>query len=146
MHYDIDDKPIPEEVLYINNPLITTMAEGGISANDNIRVYVPMDLNHSSILQELSAVYELLGSPNEENEIDFFFLTNKIIQKLEIYDRIWVIQDSKNIIRMKREGTLHSQKGMSLAREIIAYLKKDEGLADAFPFETIEQLKEEWEL
>lgn len=165
MHYDIDDKPIPEEALYINDPFMTTMvepyclvsdyqmaqsaktkAEGGILPNDNIRVYVPMDLNHSNILKELSAVYELLGSPNEENELDFFFLTNKIMQKLEIYDQIWVTQDPENTIRMKREGIFHSQKGMALVKEIIAYLEKDEGLADMFPFEIINQLKEEWEL
>lgn len=55
-------------------------------------------------------------------------------------------QDPENTIRMKREGIFHSQKGMALVKEIIAYLEKDEGLADMFPFEIINQLKEEWEL
>ncbi len=164
MHHDIDNKPIPERVLYVNDPLITTIAEpystvsdlqiaksaknkaeGGILPNDTIRVYAPMDLNHSSILQELYAVYDLLGSPNEDNEMDFFFLINKIIQKLEIYDQIWVVRDLKNTICMKKSNIVHSQQGMALVKEIIAYLEKDEGLANTFPFEIIDQLKEEWE-
>ena len=63
MHHNLDIHPIPEKVLYINEMDFLepnyyelkeqikkatsgkTIAQGGILPDDNVRIYVPMDLN-----------------------------------------------------------------------------------------------------
>ena len=63
MHHKLDIHPIPEEVLYVNDLLLAgkvpyetkddmekavtgkKKSEGGILPDDNVRIYVPMDLN-----------------------------------------------------------------------------------------------------
>ena len=63
MHHNLDIHPIPEEVLYINDMDLLepnyyelkeqikkaasgkTIEQGGILPDDNVRIYVPMDLN-----------------------------------------------------------------------------------------------------
>ena len=67
MHHNLDIHPIPEEVLYINEMDFLepnyyelkeqikkaasgkTIAQGGILPDDNVRIYVPMDLNADKI-------------------------------------------------------------------------------------------------
>ena len=72
MHHDLDIHPIPEKVLYINDLSIADTAfgyettkqhqkaltgkihsDGGILADDNVRIYVPLDLNADQILSRL---------------------------------------------------------------------------------------------
>lgn len=91
-------------------------------------------------------LHGMLGSPDDDNELNYAVLTDKIIQKLEIYDQIWAARDVKNTVRMENSGVLHSKRGVDLAQEIIDFLEEDEGCAVIFPYETIERLKEEWEL
>ena len=112
MHHDLDIKPIPEKVLYVNDLTMGTIAEpystireyeiaktgkkqaeGGILPDDNVRIYVPMDINHSIIMQELRILYAMLGSPDDKNETNIATLTDKVIQKLEIYDQVWAVRD-----------------------------------------------------
>ena len=69
MHHDLDIHPIPEKVLYINDLTIAdtaayyetrkqhqkaltgeNRANGGILPDDNVRIYVPLDLNANQIL------------------------------------------------------------------------------------------------
>ena len=45
-----------------------TISEGGILPEDNVRIYVLMDLNADNIMQQLNMVYLMLKSPDEENE------------------------------------------------------------------------------
>ena len=165
MHHDLDITPIPEKVLYVNDPIMGTIAEpyntiddyemaktgktkaeGGVLPDDNIRIYVPMDLNGSIIMRELHMLYGILGSPDEGNELDFDVLTDKIIEKLEIYDQVWVARDAKNAVCMENSGLLHSKRGIALAQKIIDFLEEDEGCAETFPYETIDRLREEWDL
>ena len=86
MHHDLDIHPIPEKVLYINELELLapdnyltyeeyekaltgkTISEGGILPEDNVRIYVLMDLNADNIMQQLNMVYLMLKSPDEENE------------------------------------------------------------------------------
>ena len=113
--------------------------------NENIILDVPMDLNSSVIMRELSTLYGMLGSPDYENEFNLAVLTDKIIQKLEIYDQVWVARDAGNTVQMEN-GIRHSKQGIALAQEIIEFLEEDEGCAETFPYETIERLSEEWNL
>lgn len=76
MHHDLDIHPIPEKVLYINELGIADTAcyydteeqhqkaltgrirtNGGILPDDNVRVYVPLDLNATQILNRLQQIY-----------------------------------------------------------------------------------------
>ena len=112
MHHDLDIHPIPEKVLYINDLTIAdtasyyetrkqyqkaltgeTRANGGILPDDNVRIYVPLDLNADQILHRLHQIYRIMGSPDDMNESDFCVETGKIIAQLEIYDQIWVARD-----------------------------------------------------
>ena len=165
LHHDLDITPIPDKVLYVNDPIMGTIAEpygtindyemaktgktqadGGILPDDNVRIYVPMDLNGFIIMQELYMLHGILGSPDDDNELNYAVLTDKIIQKLEIYDQIWAARDVKNTVRMEDSGVLHSKRGIDLAQEIIDFLEEDEGCAETFPYETIDRLREEWDL
>ena len=171
MHHDLEIKPIPENVLYVNDPFMGTIAEpyekinehemaktgktkeeGGILPDDNVRIYVPLDLNRSQIMQELCLLYGMLGSPGYSNEVNLAILTEKVIQKLEIYDQVWVARDAENAVQMKN-GIYHSKQGIALAQEIIdfmeedaEFLEEDEAQADTSPYEIIDRLKDEWGL
>jgi hypothetical protein len=97
-HNNLDIAIIPEKVLYINIPQFadSNALESGVydenqvdPAEDNIRIYVPLDLNHSSILRRLHHLYNILGEPDENNEMDFNYGVSRIFEQLDIYDRVW---------------------------------------------------------
>lgn len=86
MHYKLDVKPIPEKVLYINELDLSapvtyrtikdyekalenkTISNGVILPDDNVRIYVPMNLNAEEIMQRLELLYLAWGSQTEGNE------------------------------------------------------------------------------
>lgn len=149
MHHDLDIHPIPEKVLYINDLSIADTAfgyetkkqhqkaitgkihaNGGILADDNVRIYIPLDLNADQILSRLQQIYRVMGNPNDMNEMEFSCKVGKIISQLEIYDQVWVARDLKNAVRI--EERIHSTKGIELTKKIINVLMEDEGCAGNF--------------
>ena len=89
MHHDLDINPIPEKILYINELGIADTAfyydteeqhqkaltgkirtEGGILPDDNVRIYVPLDLNADQILNRLQQIYQVMESPDDMNELE----------------------------------------------------------------------------
>lgn len=95
-HHDLDPYPIPKEKrpLYINEPWLV---DGSIIRDlgdnkeperqeDNIRIYVPMDLNRKAILRRLDDIIMRYDEANEENESDFMFEVERLISQIEIYD------------------------------------------------------------
>ena len=161
MHHDLDIHPIPEKVLYINDLTIAdtapyyettkqyekaltgeTQAKGGILPDDNVRIYVPLDLNADQILCRLREIYRVMESPDDMNESDFWVETNKIVAQLEIYDQVWVARNLKDAVRIN--DNIHSPKGIQLAKEIIAILMEDEGCAESFPYNIIDELQAEF--
>jgi len=117
-HHDLDIKPVPEQVLYINEPDITgDFCGGGYSGQryvgravltkydgetasryaketpDHIRVYVPLDLSKRRILAYFQAVLNLFGRASEENESEFSSTIDQVITRLEIYDQIWFTRE-----------------------------------------------------
>ena len=140
MHHNLDIHPIPEEVLYINEMDFLepnyyelkeqikkaasgkTIAQGGILPDDNVRIYVPMDLNADKIMWRLY----------------------RIVAQLEIYDQVWVARDAAHTVQKSEGGVYHSQKGIELAKKIIEYLEENEGCAECFPYEIIDKLKDEF--
>ena len=86
MYHKLDIHPVPEEVLYINElslaenvPYETKqdmekavtgkcVRDSGILPDDNVRIYVPMDLNADIIMWQLYSLFGSLGYPSESNE------------------------------------------------------------------------------
>ena len=62
-----------------------------------------------------------------------------LISQIEIYDQIWFAR------HMPKEGE-HSEEAGALVKEFISHLEKiPDGCAECFPFDMIEELKEEYE-
>ncbi len=141
-HYSI---PMVELPLYVNEPWLIdkTLLEYPIhltpeEEDDNIRVYVPLDINKEAILRRLDSVIAHYGETNESNELDFRIDVGMILSQVEIYDQVWFMRN------MPGEGK-HSKEAISLIKEIIARLEAiPDGCAERFPFEDIEELKREY--
>lgn len=146
-HHRLDPYPMPKNKtpLYINEPWLIDKSLLEYSPNrepedkeDNVRIYIPMDLNRNAILRRLDTVIAQYGEANERNELDFRVDVNMIICQLEIYDQIWFVR------HMPPEGE-HSKEAIALAREIVVRLEEiPDGCAERFPFETIDELKQEY--
>lgn len=116
--------------------------EGGILPDDNVRIYVPMDLNADGIMWQLYDLYCSLGYPTESNEAAYYSGVRKIITQLEIYDQVWVARKVEESVQKENGGVRHSRKGIELAEKIINYLEEKEGTAECFPYDEIEELRE----
>ena len=117
-HHNLDIKPIPEQVLYINEPDITGMFCGSgpeymlnwerlygakpVGDNaawyaeqspDHVRVYVPLDLSKDCILAYFRAVLACFGRADERNEAAFSSSIEQVITRLEIYDQVWYVRE-----------------------------------------------------
>ena len=83
MHHKLDIYPIPKDVLYVNELSLAGKVpyetrddmkkaatgmiekEGGMLPDDNVRIYVPMDLNADIIMWQLYSLFGSLGHPSE---------------------------------------------------------------------------------
>ena len=102
MHHKLDIHPIPTDVLYVNElslagkaPYKTkqdmdkaltgrTKSNGGILPDDNVRIYVPMDLNADIIMRQLYSLHSTLGCSTERNESAYCSGDGKVISKSTI--------------------------------------------------------------
>lgn len=81
-----------------------TIAQGGILPDDNVRIYVPMDLNADKIMWRLYRIYMALDDPDYHNELEFSTAVGIIVSQLEIYDQVWVVRDAAHAVqKMKVE-------------------------------------------
>ncbi len=146
--HTLDPYPIPKDKtpLYINEPgLIDRTVSDEFSRGtpdeikeDNVRVYIPMDLNREAILRRLDHVIARYEEANEDNEWRFQSDVEQIIAQIEIYDQIWYVR------HMPAEGK-HSAEAIELVKEFIARLEDiPDGCAECFPFEMIEGLSAEY--
>lgn len=157
MSLKIEKKPIPEDVSYVNDLGLATSLlpyehakaltgktkkEGGILPDDNFRIYVPLDLNSEVIMHELYTLFSTLGFVSESNEFSYSLGTDRVLRLLEIYDQAWVEKEKIGNKAMKA----HSEHGKVLAEEIVEYLLENEGCAECFPYDEVEELKKEYSL
>ena len=144
-HHNLDIAPVPESVLYVNEPeladrtIVDSVLYDDTVYQDHIRVYVPLDISREAILRRIQCIYNRLGSPSWENESDFISEIGGIISQLEIYDQIW-------FARQGDFGNGHSKYATMLADELIKVLEEDEGCAEMFPYEVISELKVEYKI
>ena len=101
-HHDLDVYPVPKEKkpLYVNEPWMLDDSNYEFSwgkrepenEDDNIRIYVPLDINRRAILRRLDRLIMRYGEANEKNETDFCFDVNMLLSQVEIYDQIWYVR------------------------------------------------------
>ena len=103
-----------------------------------------MDLSADSIMGQLYSLYSSLGSPTENNELGYCAGVRKVISQLEIYDQVWAARKAAETVQKKDGGERHSLQGIELAKRIVKYLEDNEGTAELFPYEEIEDLREEF--
>lgn len=148
-HHKLDPYPIHKDKtpLYINEPWIIdkTLLEYELhiepeEEDDNIRTYIPLDLNRKAILRRLDRVIAHYEEANEANEMEFDSDVTMILFQIEIYDQVWYVR------HMPEEGK-HSAEAVSLVKEVIQRLESiPDGCAECFPFDTIDELKREYDL
>ena len=143
-HHSLDVKPIPESVLYINEPELADITaydaytdNAPDAAADNVRVYVPLDLNRAAIIRGLTEVFIRYGEPTEDNEFALATAVQQIIAQLEIYDQVWYTREGS-----PEDG--HSQRGIQVVKDMIKILEDNEGCGETFPYDVIEKLREEY--
>ena len=146
-HHRLDPYPIPKDrtPLFVNEPYLIDKTLLNIPIqrdpelqDDNVRIYIPMDLNHDAILRRLRNLIYQYGETTEENELSFRTDVYMIVSQLEIYDQLWYVR------HMPENGN-HSLEGQKLAADMIALLEAiPDGCAEMFPFELIDELKEEY--
>lgn len=129
-----DEKKIVNDLRYttLNNPydLVSDYKKalsGEILPDDNVRVYVPMDINADSILGELSFIHSMLGPATERNEYSYQFFVSKVLSKLSIYCEYQGIDKTRELVK-----------------EIISCLWSMEGLCEEFPYTEIRELEEKY--
>ena len=142
-HHDIDIYPRPKEQapLYVNEPWIVdgSLLEGVTGEanlpDDNIRVYVPLDLSKSVILLRLKMIIAKYGEASESNEIDFSREVRQLVYQIELYDQIWT----------ERNFADGRAKVADFVKEFVEMLEQiPEGSAEHFPSDLIEELKEDY--
>ena len=106
--------------------------------DDNIRVYLPMDICKSAILRRLADVISRYGPATEANEMDFSYDVDTLISQIEIYDQVWFVRHCPKHDR-------HSAEAFELVKEFVGKLE-DIPIHDAvlFPYDTIDELKKEY--
>ena len=152
MHHTLDIKPVPEKVLYINEP---DLADATInyfgcgeqeeeSQADHIRVYVPLDLSADAILRRLRFLVCRYEEANERNEFYFSMDVGRLVSQIEIYDQVWFAREGQTRA-ISDESEKHSSKAVELVRRFVAELEEiPDGCAELFPFELIDELRSEY--
>lgn len=151
-HHTLDIHPIPEgQALYINEPWLVddSLFEYGSRekepdhAADNVRVYIPLDLNRKAILRRLRQICDRHGDVDWKNESDISCDVARLICQIEIYDQVW---RSRHPITKAGRVSKHSAEGAELVGEVIKILQEvgDNGSGETFPYEIIEELKKEY--
>ena len=150
-HHRIDPYPMPKNPIYVNEPWIIDEAKAVLleniddpknytdSAPDNVRVFLPLDINRETVLRRLSFIIGKYGEANEENEFHFELEVSQLLSQVEIYDQI----------HFARNGGVgnHSEEGRNLVREFVKELKEiPDGCAERFPFEMIDELEAEYNI
>lgn len=134
-----DDIPI-----YIHEPelLDGSLLEVDVSQaeepEDNVRVFVPLDISCEAVLRRLDWIIHRYGEATEKNELNFARDVGMILSQAEIYDQVW-------LARHGTAGERHSAEGTRLILRVVDKLEQiPDGCAEQFPFELVNQLRLEY--
>ena len=105
---------------------------------DNVRIYIPLDLNKNAILRRLDNIIGRYETASERNEVWYSTDVERLLSQLEIYDQRWYMRN------MPPKGK-HSAEGIELAKEIIQRLLDiPEGDSESFPYDLIDELNADY--
>jgi len=154
VHHLLDPWPIPKDRgLYINEPWLLDPSlldscedkeamerlKQPDASVDNVRIYLPMDLNAKAIIRRLDVVISFFGVATEKNEIDYGEAVEQIIWQLEVYDRVHYLR------KIPSGNQKHSAEGLALVKSIIGRLENiPDGGAELFPFQMIGELRQDY--
>ncbi len=97
-----------------------------------------MDINREAILRRLRMLISHYEEANEDNELSFSSDVGMLISQIEIYDQIWFVRHMPD----KRK---HSAEAVRLVKDFVSLLEDiPDGCAERFPFEEIDELREEY--
>lgn len=125
-HHNLDPFPIPKDKdpQYVNEPWLIDKPLSELPEmaapdedDDNVRIYVPLDLSKDAILRRLERVIAQYGEATEENESEFSMDVDAIISQIEIYDQVWYVR------HMPEDGG-HSTEAVALVKEFVARLEE----------------------
>lgn len=149
-HHSLDVYPVPREKqpMYINEPKLIDPTIDDYCAPefsnepDNMRVYIPLDINAKTVLRRINAVIDYFGVATLENELDYMGCIERIIKQVEIYDQRWFIREMAS----SPDGK-HSKKAVDLIEQIVRRLETVEDAdSEIFPMCYIQDLKAEFGL
>lgn len=158
MAYCLEKVPTTEDTIFVNSREFAdeksyelkvesfladrgcTESMGGGLPDDNVRLYVPLDINEDEIMQSVYSLYCMLGSPTEYNEMQYFSGMNKVLAKLELYDQLHCRHNFDQVSLNTETGEMHCRSAAVLAKKIKCLLLEDEGCAEMYPYEIIEKL------
>lgn len=156
MRHQLDVYPIPKEKdpLYINETWIIDRSvkwESGFAPTepedepDNVRVYMPVDLNANAIMRRLHYVIDRYKKATQANEMNFSADVAQIVSLIEIYDQVWFARAKQHFT--DKEGFIigHSKEAVELVKKVIAELQEIPHVcADLFPLCMIDELRYEY--
>ena len=144
-HHILDIKSVPSSVTYVNEPSLVDINSSDFdNAPDNIRIYVPIDINQDAILRRLRDLISKYGETNEGNESDFSCDVEQLVSQIEIYDQIWIVREMEQSL-VNSKGRRHSLRTRKLVTAFVKALKEiPDGCAECFPFEMIDNLRGEY--
>ena len=106
-HHELERNPIPQgkAPLFVNEPWLVDDSYSWIEdwsmepekQKDNIRVYVPLDINAEAIMRRLRSIIDRYGEANEANESSFSYEVGLLINQIEIYDQAQLTGDGVNV-------------------------------------------------
>lgn len=95
MQHNLDVYPIPREKnpMFINEAWLidNTLLEYPMNRqqpdveSDNVRVYIPLDINRGAVLRRLDAVIAKYGEANERNESNFSIEVGQILSQTDSF-------------------------------------------------------------
>lgn len=147
-HHILDVWPEPKETMprFINEAWLVDDTVNVIpdkrtppeKESDNIRIYVPLDLNKKAILRRLDAVIEQYGYTTKYNEKIYSYDVERLIYQIEIYDQYCYVQELP-------KDQQHSTKGIELVKAFVDRLNKIPNIdSEYFPYRMIRELNAEY--
>ncbi len=113
-------------------------SEGGILPEDNVRIYLPVDINAENIIRKLNRLYDQLGDVSEDNEWNYSIEVRKLIKFLTLYDSL--LLEKKEIETIQTDGAVHAKLAFDTAKKMVKIMMRNQGCAELFPYEECEEL------
>lgn len=130
LHHALDVEPVSEKALYVHESDLADPSQANVPVpstaqgkpldrrerlqlelrsqpEDNVRVYIPLDINENAIRRRLHHIFWKYGDVSEANEAPFCSEVETLVSQVEIYDQVWFVRDGDS-------GNHHSGKATAL--------------------------------